>query len=139
MIIDGTNLILGRVATYATKKALEGESIVILNCEKLIITGRKKFIIEEYQRKQNIGHPFHGPFYPKMPDRLVRRVIRGMLPFRQERGKNAYNRIKCYLGVPDKYKTHKIETIKEADASKLKTLKFLTVNDMAKYYGKRYS
>ena len=51
MLIDGTNLILGRVATYATKKALEGEEIVIVNCEKLIITGRKKFVIEEYQRR----------------------------------------------------------------------------------------
>jgi len=139
MLIDGTNLILGRVATYATKKALEGEEIVIVNCEKLIITGRKKFVIEEYQRKQKMGHPFHGPFYPKMPDRLVKRIIRGMLPYTQERGKKAMKRIRCFIGVPEHYKNQKMETLKEADSSKLETLQFITVNDLAGYFGKRYT
>ena len=41
MIIDGNNLILGRVATIAAKRAMQGEPVVILNCEKMIVTGKK--------------------------------------------------------------------------------------------------
>ena len=46
MIIDGTNLILGRIATFAAKKALEGEQVVIVNCESIVVTGGKKQTIK---------------------------------------------------------------------------------------------
>ena len=39
MIINAENLILGRMTTYAAKKALQGEEVDIVNCEKAIITG----------------------------------------------------------------------------------------------------
>ena len=136
MIIDGTNLIVGRTATYAAKAALEGQTVAIINCEKMIITGRKKQILEGYNEKQNIGDAFKGPFYPKMPDRYVKRVIRGMLPYKQERGMKALKRVKCYIGLPAEFKTQKIETVPQADAKKLKTLKFITVNDLSKYFNK---
>ena len=50
MIINGENLILGRLATYVVKKALEGESITILNCDKVVITGPRKYLIERFER-----------------------------------------------------------------------------------------
>ncbi len=132
MIIDGSNLVLGRLAAYAAKTSLEGEPVVIVNCEKVVITGRKKFLVNRFLEKQHKGHPFHGPFYPKIPDRIVKRTIRGMLPYKLERGKKAFKRIKCFMGVPEQYKTKKFETVKGADASKLKTLNFITVNDISK-------
>ena len=39
--IDADNLILGRMATTAAKSALAGENVVIVNCEKAIVTGKK--------------------------------------------------------------------------------------------------
>ena len=46
MIIDGTNLILGRLASVAAKKALLGDDIIIVNCDKVLVTGTKKNIVE---------------------------------------------------------------------------------------------
>jgi len=136
MIIDGTNLILGRLAAYAAKRALEGESVIIVNSEKVIITGNKKTLVRRFIEKQHMGHPFHGPFYPKMSDRFVKRTIRGMLPYKQERGRTAFKHIKCFLGMPEAYKDQKIETVPGANYSKLKTLNFITVNDLSKVVGK---
>lgn len=136
MIIDGSNLILGRLATFVAKKALEGEPITILNCEKIIITGNKKLLIQRYKERVDRGHPYHGPFFPKMSDRIVRRTIRGMLPYKQERGERAFKKVKCFIGVPENFKTQKLETISSADASKLQTLNFITINDLSKFFGK---
>ena len=108
MIIDGTNLILGRLATFAAKKALEGESVIIVNSEKVILTGNKNLLIREFIEKQHMGHAYKGPFYPKMPDRIVKRTIRGMLPYKQERGRKAFKRIKCFIGLPESYKNQKL-------------------------------
>ena len=103
MIIDGTNLILGRLASVAAKKALLGDDIIIVNCDKVLVTGTKKNIVEIYKEKTDRGNPFKGPFFPKIPDRIVRRTIRSMLPYRKPRGREAYKRVMCYLGVPKKY------------------------------------
>lgn len=136
MIIDATNLIMGRLATFAAKQSLEGESVIIVNCEKAIITGNRATLLAQFRTRQEKGHPYHGPFYPKMPDRILKRVIRGMLPYKQERGKKAYKRVKCFMSIPESYKNQKLETIQGADYSKLKTLNFITINDLAKFVGK---
>lgn len=136
MIIDGTNLILGRLATYVAKKTLEGETVTIVNCEKVIITGSKTVLIQKFKDRIIRGHPYHGPFYPKMPDRIVRRTIRGMLPYKQERGCKAFGRVKCFIGVPEQFKTTKLQTLEGVSISKLKTLNFITVNDLSKFVGK---
>ncbi len=137
-IIDGTNLILGRVATVAVKKALEGEPVVILNCENMIISGNRVFLMKKFKALQDLGNPLHGPFYSKMPDRIVKRAIRGMLAYKKERGREAFKRIKCYMGVPEQFKSKKFETIKEAHASKLRTLHYIKVGDISTYYGKKW-
>src|SRR3989344_6447553 len=113
MIIDGTNLILGRLASIVAKRALLGDEIVIVNCDKVVITGTKDNVFEEYKVKTNRGNPFKGPFFPKIPDRIVRRTIRSMLPYRKPRGREAYKRVMCYLGIPKKYEKEKLETIKQ--------------------------
>lgn len=137
MIIDGTNLIVGRTAVVAAKKALEGERVDIINCEKMIITGPKKTVLERFKEKQKIGHPYHGPFLHKMPDRLVRRMIRGMLPYKKERGAKAYKRIRCHIGVPDDFKGKSFETLESADMKKLKTKNYLSVKEISKLLGKK--
>ena len=138
MVIDGNKLILGRVAAAAAKKSLEGEQVIIVNCEKMIITGNPKRILQKFKERQDKGGPYTGPFFPKMPDRVVRRTIRGMLPYKKWRGKTAYKRVKCFIGIPKEYKTQKFETVNNADASKLTTLKFITVGDLSRFYNKKF-
>ncbi len=136
MIINGSNMILGRLATFAAKMALEGELVTILNCDSVVVTGPKKSTIQKFKQKIDMGHPYHGPFYPKLPDRIVKRAIRGMLSYKQERGRKALKRIKCYAGVPENFANAKTENVPNADAMKLRTLNFMTLRNISKYLGK---
>ncbi len=136
MIIDATDLILGRIGTVAAKKALLGENIHVVNCEKAIMTGAKKTTIARYRQFLAMGQPQKGPFVKRRPDMFVRRTIRGMLPYKQEKGRKAFEKIKCYLGVPENLKDKKIETIKKADMSKLPVLKYITIGNLCKEIGK---
>jgi large subunit ribosomal protein L13 len=133
MNIDATNLILGRMASFAAKKALLGETVNIVNCEKAIVTGNKKTLLLQFKRKRDMGIPSKGPFFPRSPERIVKRTIRGMLPYKQEKGMKAFKRIKCYTGVPENIKN--AETIKEADISKVPNLKYLKLEQISKYLG----
>ncbi|MBA3064002.1 50S ribosomal protein L13 [Candidatus Woesearchaeota archaeon] len=131
MIIDASDMILGRLATYIAKKALLGEKVDIVNCEKAVITGDKKSVFEKYKKKNERGsRPTKGPFMPKMPDRFVRRCIRGMLPYKQEKGIKAFRRVMCYIGIPDEFKDKKIEVIQDCNVSKVPSLKYVYVNEI---------
>jgi len=131
-VIDGEGAVAGRIASYSAKEALKGEEIAILNCEKAIITGNKRRIFEKYKRISELGNQFKGPFLSRMPDRFVRRVIRGMLPYKHGKGKDAFKRIMCYMSVPIQFNDKKMETIKEADISRVKSLKYTTVGEICK-------
>ena len=132
MIIDAENLILGRMATYVAKKAILGEKIDVVNCEKAIITGSKEKIVEKYRKIVELGGPFKGPYLTRIPDRFVRRVIRGMLPYKQGKGKEAFHRVMCYISVPYELKNQKMIKLEEADISRVKSLKYMTVGDVCK-------
>jgi len=108
IVIDATNATLGRLASFVAKKALLGEKIVIVNCDYAVISGRPRGIIEEYKDiRSKGGASLHGPFFPKHPERIVKRTIRGMLPYRQQRGKEAMKNIRCYNKLPEEYREEK--------------------------------
>ena len=135
MIIDATDLIIGRMGTVIAKKALNGETINIVNCENSILTGDKKKLLIEYKRRFDMGTHTTGPFMPKIPERFVKRIIKGMLPHKKPRGREALSRIKCFRGVPEEFANEKIETIPSANFKKLKTLKYLKVQEICKFLG----
>lgn len=135
MVIDATDLVLGRLASFVSKKALLGENIQIVNCEKSVVTGNKKTILEKYKKRAEIGTPKKGPFYPKRPDYFVRRAIRGMLPYKKDKGKNAYKRVMCFIGVPEKLKDKSFTTIKETNVSKMSNIQYTKVENICKSLG----
>jgi large subunit ribosomal protein L13 len=135
MIIDASNLLLGRLAATAAKKALLGEKIDIVNCEKAVISGNKDQILQRFKQKRDMGIPLKGPYPPRMPDRMVRRTIRGMLPYKQEKGRSAFERVMCYIGIPEKFKDKKMETVKEADVEKMPNLKYVSIERISKFLG----
>ncbi len=128
-IIDGKNAVLGRLASYAAKESLRGEEIAILNCEEVIITGNKKTTQDDFlRRRSRVGSAQKGPKLSKTSERIVKRAIRGMLPnFREGRGKEAFKRIKCYVGVPKEF-----EDKKKIVAGKEKKGKYARVKEFAK-------
>lgn len=137
MIIDATDTILGRLASFVAKKALLGETIDVINAEKAIVTGNKKDILSKYLHRLERGSPRWGPFVYRQEHFFVRRTIRGMLPFKQAKGREAYKKIKCHIGVPENFKNEKFIKLDEAHISKLKNLKYLYVADICKTIGKK--
>lgn len=108
IVIDATNSVVGRLAAYAAKQALAGKMIIILNSEKAAITGNKDSILRVYlQKRRRHGAGQRGPIFPSIAERILKRTISGMLPYRQERGKIALTNVMCYKGVPEKYKDSK--------------------------------
>lgn len=134
MIIDATDLKVGRIATVAAKLALRGEKVDIINVEKAIITGRKDVIVKKYRDQYERGRYTKGPFQPRMADRFVRRIIRSMLPYKNPRGKEALQRVMCHIGNP---LGKEGETIKEAHISNSTTMKFVTVKEVCQLLGGR--
>ena len=94
-IIDATGLTLGRLSTNIAKRLLEGEEIAIINSEKAMISGKKSSIKERYKQKREVGTYRKGPFYPRLPDQIVKRTIRGMLPYQKPHGRTAFKRLRC--------------------------------------------
>jgi len=138
MIIDATDLIIGRLASTAAKKALLGEPIEIVNCEKAIVTGNRSAIFARNKRFKDMGTWKKGPFFYRMPDKYVRRVIRGMLPYKKSHGEKAYKRIKCHIGIPDNLQGKKFETIQSANISKVPNLKYVSVEEICKFMGGKF-
>ena len=140
MIIDATNMILGRMLSFAAKQALLGQKVDITNCEKAVISGNKVDVFHKYwYRARDMGGPRKGPFMPRMPDRFVRKVVKGMLPLNIDRGKEAYKRMMCYIGVPEEFKGKPTVKVPGADVSKLTTLKKVSVGDICKFIGGKWN
>jgi len=136
MIIDATDLITGRLATYVAKQALLGEKIVIVNSENALISGKKESTQKFYDERVKRGDALKGPYTPRLPDRMLRRTIRGMLPYKQEKGAKAYKRVSCYLGIPLEYKDKEIKSLSNAHISKSKNIKYITLKQLSKSLGK---
>jgi large subunit ribosomal protein L13 len=129
-VVNGEGLILGRMCSKIAKRLLNGEQIIVVNAEKIIISGKKKSKVAEAKEFLDVGAPERGPFHSRRPDRIVRKTVRGMVPWKQPKGKNAYKRLKVYMGVPNELKDQTMETDKYALASKLKGPHF-TLGELA--------
>jgi large subunit ribosomal protein L13 len=133
-IINADGLILGRMASIIAKRLLKGEKIAVVNAEKAIISGKKKSKVKEAKEFLEVGHPGKGPMHFRRPDRILRRTVRGMLPYKQPKGKQAYKRLKVFIGIPEGLKNREMETIEEAQAKKL-TCPYFTLSELAKEIG----
>ncbi|MBI2658169.1 50S ribosomal protein L13 [Candidatus Woesearchaeota archaeon] len=119
MIIDAKDAVLGRLGTYVAKQALLGNKVDVINCEESIVSGRKQAIFHEYIRRIDRKAPGKGPYLYRRPDMFVKRTIRGMLPFKRARGREAFKNIKCHIGVPDSLKNEKPAKVESAGSERL--------------------
>jgi len=133
-IVDATGLILGRLSSDVSKRLLQGESVTVVNAEKAIISGKRVSHVNEKREFLEIGHLGHGPYHPRRPDQIIRRAVRGMLPRRKPKGRDAYKRLQVFIGIPDEIKEKNFETIPHAKAEKLRCTYF-TVGEFAKEIG----
>jgi len=137
IVIDGTNHIAGRLSSSVAKLLLQGNRVVVVNAEKIMISGRKKNIVYEYDQFLKISsilHPKHGPFHPRRPDTIISRMIRGMLPRDKPSGKEALKRLRVYIGVPKDVKSLGKTQIEKAKIRKSNAL-YTSVGELGKNVG----
>ncbi|MFW9979482.1 MAG: 50S ribosomal protein L13 [Candidatus Thorarchaeota archaeon] len=138
-IFDAENIVVGRLGAKAAKAALLGDKVVIVNIEKAIITGNRRTVIDAWKAKTNIRtsyNPRKGPFHQRRPDRMVRKIIRGMLPWPRPRGRDALKRIHVFMGVPEEY-VDKEKIVLEDSKYRSLTRKYITVGDLSHELGWR--
>ncbi len=137
-IIDADGLIMGRLASTVAKRLLDGEEIDIINADKAVISGSRLSTIKEYDEMLKIGSREFGPYFPRKPDRILKRTVRGMLPYKRSRGKDAMARLKIYMGVPEEFKDREMTTVPEADMNRLSSNKYITLGRVSKKLGSKF-
>ena len=105
IVVDGTSLIAGRLASNVAKLLRKGNRVTIVNCDKIMMSGNKFSIIGEYEEFLKINSIInykHGPVHYRRPDTIIAKMIRQMLPFdRKPSGKLAFQRLRTYIGAPN--------------------------------------
>ncbi|MFB6241556.1 MAG: 50S ribosomal protein L13 [Candidatus Nanosalina sp.] len=133
-VIDASNRVIGRLASEVAQEALDGEEVRVVNSEEAVISGDEEQVFEDYRQRVERGSRDFGPHYPKRPDKILKRTIRDMLPYKDERGKEAFSRVKTYLEVPRDFEGE----VEESDAKSgddLKRRNYVKLGEVSKHVG----
>ncbi|TCP53247.1 LSU ribosomal protein L13P [Tamaricihabitans halophyticus] len=111
-VIDAEDVVLGRLATHVANLLRgkhkptfaphvdTGDFVIIVNAEKVALTGHKR---EQKRAYRHSGYPgglrsnTFGELLEKRPDRLVEKVVKGMLP-KNKLGRAQGRKLKVYAG-----------------------------------------
>jgi large subunit ribosomal protein L13 len=136
IIVDGTNMIAGRLCSHVAKLLINGNRVSIVNTENVMLSGDRDAIIKSYRKFleiASINNPKFGPFHPRRPDTMITKMVRGMLP-KKPSGKTAFKRLRAYLGVPNELKS--MTTTQFEDAKIRKSSPYYTsMGDLGKLVG----
>lgn len=112
--LDADGMVLGRLSASVAKMLLNGDEVCIVNAEKAAIVGKPSSTISEYKEKRARGDPYHGPFFPRSPERIVKRTVRGMLPYKTARGKEALKKLRVFISIPPEFRAVKFASLEQA-------------------------
>ena len=134
-IIDGRNAVLGRLGSVVAQRIMDGEEIVVVNAESIVVTGERDMIFADYKARVDRGDTTKrkGPFYPRRADLLFKRSVRGMIPWTSTSGREAYRRLHVFVGTPKQFAD--AETEKVEDAMKKISGKYTTLGAISKFLG----
>jgi large subunit ribosomal protein L13 len=132
LVVDARDCILGRVASQVAERALAGERVAVVNAERAVITGSEEDVMSVYRKRAEVGSD-RGPYYPRRPDRIFKRSIRGMLPYKKPRGREAFENVRCYVGNP--YDDEDVEVLEGTSLDRLSNIKFLTLGEVSEQLG----
>ena len=134
-IIDGRNAVLGRLGSVVAQRIMDGEEIVVVNAESILVTGERDMVFADYKARVDRGDTTKrkGPFYPRRADLLFKRSVRGMIPWTTTSGREAYRRLHVVVGTPKQFAD--AETEKVEDAMKKISGKYTTLGAISKVLG----
>jgi len=137
IIVDGTDLLAGRLSSNVAKLLLQGNRVTVVNCEKIMISGSRRNIIDEYKdflRVSSVLHPEHGPYHPRRPDTIIARMIRGMLPRKKPSGDAALRRLRTYIGVPSQLRSSNKTVLEKAKITR-SSANYTTMEELSREVG----
>ena len=132
VVVDARDCILGRVASEVAQRALDGERVAIVNAEDAIITGDKEDVFETYQTRAQLGSD-QGPNFPKRPDTIFKRAVRGMVPYKKTRGREALSNVRVYIGNP--YDDREAEVLEGTSLDRLSNIRFVHLGEVSEQIG----
>jgi len=140
IVVDGRGHLLGRLCSIVAKELLSGQKVVIVRCNEMCISGslvRNRVKYAQFRNKRMNTNPSRGPFHYKAPCMMVWRSLRGMLPHKSKRGKEALARLKTFDGIPEPYDKMKRKVIPAAlKVTRLKPHRnFCVIGDLAHSVG----
>ncbi len=138
VLINADGLIVGRLSSIVAKRLLEGDEVLIINAEKAILSGAKAAIYREYQEAYVRGSKEHGPYYPKRPDAIIKRTVRGMLPYTTQRGKDSMARLRVFIGTPSELEGKKAESPEQASVNRLSSYRYMQLGELSKLLGAKW-
>ena len=131
LVVDARDCILGRVASQVAQRSLDGERVAVVNAEDAIITGDEEDVMETYQKRADLGSD-SGPYYPKRPDMIFKRAIRGMLPYKKSRGREAFENVRVYVGNPNE---DDAEVLAGTSLDRLSNIRFVQLGEISENLG----
>ena len=138
MLTTDAFLDLDGIASAVAKELLSGKKVAIINAEKSILSGNKKVIKKKYQTRLNLQekeNPEHSPYWSRRPDMLVKRVVRGMLPYKKKTaGKTAYKNLRVFVGIPDAFRQSKPQEIESKNPKEM-YVSHITIGELSEMLG----
>lgn len=137
IVIDAEDHIAGRLASNVAKLLLKGNRVSIVNCEKIMISGSRGNIIKNYRDFLEIAsilHPEHGPYHPRRPDTIMKKMVRGMLPRKKPSGWDAHKRLRTYIGTPKELKPFEKVQFEKAKITK-SNANYTSMSELCKVVG----
>jgi large subunit ribosomal protein L13 len=131
LVVDARDCILGRVASEVAQRVLDGERVAVVNAERAVITGNEEATVERFRTRVEVGSD-QGPYYPKRPDRIFKRSIRGMLPHKTPRGREALANVRVYVGNPY---DEDGDVLEGTSLDRLSNIKFTSLGEVSENLG----
>ena len=142
VVVDARDCIVGRVASQVAQRALDGDRVAVVNAERAVITGSEDDVMSTYRERDAVGSD-QGPNYPKRPDRIFKRAVRGMVPHKETRGREALERVRVYVGNPydggvapdDEADAVEPAVLEGTSLDRLSTIKFVSLAEVSENLG----
>ena len=144
-VFDAEGMILGRLASATADLLLKAaredrdDKVIIVNAEKAIVSGSKTSVFNKYQEKYKLNHARKGPFFPRMPDMILKRAVRGMLPYQSKSsGRRALRNLRVEIGCPSHLDGDLPDGHEHGDDSKIRKgvpERFVSLGDISQNLG----
>ena len=118
IVIDSKGHLMGRLASIVAKEILNGQQVVVVRVEKMVLSGslynRRVEYLEFKNRNSNTNPRKGGPYHFKAPSKIFWRAVRGMVPHKTKKGAAALEKLKIFEGCPYPYSHMKKKCVPRA-------------------------